>query len=47
MHTAKKSSGGGPLDPLQTKLFQILLYTKILLKITIKTFKQLNSYIMC
>ena len=25
MNTAKTSSGGGPLDPLQTKLFEILL----------------------
>ena len=45
MNTAKKSSGGGPLDPLQTTLLDPIIHINTEKKITIKTFKKLNSYI--
>ena len=43
MNTAKKSSGGGPLDPLQTQLFLDPIIQIKTEKSNIKTFQQLNT----
>ena len=43
MNTAKKSYGGGPLNPLQTQLFLDPILHINTEKSNIKTFQQLNT----